>query len=274
MTKKTKKLTSSILALMLALMLCVPAFAEAQLSYVTDGAGLLTAEEKEALEGDAQQLAEKYGFGVYIITVNDITQEIDAPDMETAAEQLYLTYELGEDQDQSGILLLLSMAERDWALFAFGFGNTAFTDYGKQYLSGHFLDDFGEDGWYDGLEDYQQVCGQMLDSALDGAPIDVDNVPDPPHARLYGVAACTVLGFLVAFIVMAILKRQLKSVAHGTQAEAFVAAGGLKLTQQHDQYIHTTESRVYDPPEQENRSSGGGGTTIRSSGGSSASGKF
>lgn len=267
-----KKLTASLLGLMLALVLCVPAFAEAQLGYVTDGAGLLTAEEKQTLESNAKELAEKYDFGVYIITVNDITEHIDAPDMDTAAEQLYLSYELGENQDRSGILLLMSMAERDWALFAFGYGNTAFTDYGKDYLSGRFLDDFGDNVWYDGFEDYQRACGEMLDRSLAGAPVDVDNIPDPPHARVYGIVACTVLGFLTALIVVMILKGQLKSVARGTQAEAFVDAGGLKLTYHRDQYIRTSESRVYDPPKE--KSSGGGGTTIRSSGGSSSSGKF
>lgn len=269
----TKKLTSSFLSLLLALLLCVPAFAEAQLGYVTDGAGLLTEEERQTLERNAQTLSEKYSFGVYIMTVNDITDYIDAPDMDTAAEQLYLSYQLGESSDQSGILLLLSMAERDWALFAFGYGNTAFSDYGKSYLSDQFLDDFGDDGWYAGCKDYQRVCGEMLESAINGSPVDVDNVPDPPHARLYGVIACTVLGFLVALVVVLILKGQLRSVAHGTQAEAFVAAEGLRLTEQHDRYVRTTETRVYDPPEKKS-SGGGGGTTIRSSGGSSSSGKF
>ncbi len=212
---------------------------------------------------------------MYIITVQNIKDHMDVPDMDTAAEQLYLGNELGEGSDRSGILLMLSMAERDWALFAFGYGNTAFTDYGKQYLSGQFLDDFRDDTWYDGLQDYQQVCGEMLESAKSGAPVDVDNVPDPPHARLYGILACTVLGFVIAFIVAGVLKGQLKSVAHGTQAEAFVAAGGLELKDRYDRYTHTTESRVYDPPQKSNSSSsGGGGTTVRSSGGSSASGKF
>lgn len=267
-----KKFTSLLFGLMLALVLCVPTFAVAHVGYVTDEAGLLTAEEKQTLERDAKQLAEQYGFGVYIITVDDITESTSAPDMETAAEELYLSNELGEDQDRSGILLLMSMEERDWALFAFGYGNTAFTDYGKDYLSDRFLDDFGDDSWYAGFKDYQKTCGEMLDEALAGTPIDVDHaVPDSPHARIYGIVACTVLGFLIAIVIVVVLKQQLKSVAHGTQAEHFVAANGLKLTNQYDRYVRTTVSRVYDPPAEK---SSGGGTTTRSSGGSSSSGKF
>ena len=267
-----KKLTALCLGLLLALQLCIPASAEAKLNYVTDSAGLLTTKETNALEANAAELSEKYDFGVYIITVDDFTSYTDAYDGESAAEELYLENNLGKGSDQSGILLMLSMAERDWALFAFGYGNTAFTDYGKGYLSDNFLDDFKKNNWNDGFEDYQKLCAEMLDTSLKGAPIDVDNVPDPPHARLYGVAACIVLGFLVAAVVVFVLKRQLKSVAHGTQAEAFVADGGLKLTEQYDRYTHTTQSRVYDPPAKSGGS--GGGTTTRSSGGSSAGGKF
>lgn len=267
-----KKLTALCLGLLLALQLCIPVSAEAQLSYVTDDAGILTTAETNALEAKAAELSDQYDFGVYIITVPDFTSCTDAYDGESAAEELYLENNLGEGSDQSGILLMLSMEERDWALFAFGFGNTAFTDYGKIYLSDNFLDDFKNNNWMDGFEDYQKVCGEMLDTAMDGKPIDVDNVPDPPHARVYGIAACIVLGFLVAAVVAFVLKRQLKSVAHGTQAEAFVADGGLKLTEQYDRYTHTTQSRVYDPPAKSGGS--GGGTTTRSSGGSSAGGKF
>lgn len=267
-----KKLTALCLGLLLALQLCIPASAEAKLEYVTDIAGLLTAEETNALEATAAEISEKYNFGVYIITLDDFTSYTDAYDGESAAEELYLENELGEGNGQSGILLMLSMEERDWALFAFGYGNTAFTDYGKGYLSDHFLDDFKNNHWYDGFEDYQRLCDEMLETSLAGKPVDVDNVPDPPHARMYGIAACIVLGFLVAALVVFILKRQLKSVAHSTQAEAFVAAGGLKLTEQYDRYTHTTQSRVYDPPAKSSGS--GGGTTTRSSGGSSAGGKF
>ncbi len=267
-----KKLTALLLGLVLAVQLCIPASAETQLNYVTDTAGLLTSEELDTLEENAAELSEKYNFGVYIVTVDDYLTYTDTYDPESAAEEIYLSNELGEGSDQSGLLLLLSMEARDWSMFAFGYGNTAFTDYGKQYLSESFLDDFRKDVWYDGFEDYQQRCGEMLDAALAGNPVDVNNVPTNPNARMYGIIACTVLGILVAVLVAFLLKHQLKSVAHGTQAEAFVAAGGLQLTRQQDRYTHTTQSRVYDPP---SKSSGsGGGTTTRSSGGSSASGKF
>ena len=266
-----KKITAVFTAILLIALSVVPGFAqEEKFPYVVDEAYLLTDEEATELESNAEILAGEYGLGVYIITVDDITDYVDEPDMVSAAETLYLAFELGENDDQSGILLLLSMAERDYAIFAFGYGNTAFTDYGKSYLSGKFLDDFGEDNWYDGFVDYQRTCGEMVASAQNGEPVDADNVPASPNARIYGIVACIILGVLIAFIVRGVLKGQLKSVAMGTGAEEFVTGEGLTLTARNDIYTHTTKTRVYDPPE-DNSS---GGTTIRDSGGSGSGGKF
>ncbi len=240
--------------------------------YVTDTAGLLSREELDALSEHAARLEENYHFGIYIITLDDMTGYGD-DDIEDAAERIYLDNALGVGEDRSGLLLLLSMKDRSWALYAFGYGNTAFTDYGKEYLSGRFLDDFREDSWYDGLTDFQKTCEEMLESAQKGEAVDVNRPPDPPHARVYGILVCVLLGVLIAALITFLLKRQLRSVAKGTQAEAFVSAGGLELSRRQDQYTHTTQTRIYDPPVKHDGDSGGG-TTTTSRGGSSASGHF
>ncbi len=257
---------------------CLPALAATQtLDYVTDSAGLLTEKQRQKLNENGEKLSKKYDCGVYIITVDDITKHIDAPDIETAAETLYLQHEMGETDDQSGILLLLSMEGRDWAMFAFGYGNIAFTDYGKQYLSGSFLDDFREDQWYDGLKDYQKRCAEMIQRAQKGQPVDIHSRPVPSSVKIISIVCCVALGFAVAGTIMKVLKNQLKSVAKGTNADCFVDDSGLRLTKQYDTYVRTSTHRRYDPRSSSSSrggSSGGGGTTIRSSGGSSASGKF
>lgn len=265
-----KKLVTLMLTAFLALSFCIPVFAEAQLDPVTDEAGLLTEEQRQELNTQAAELSKAYGCGIYLITLNDFTEYVDTDDIDEAAKAIYDEYELGTDGEQSGLLLLLSMEGRDYALRAYGYGNTAFTDYGKDYLSDAFLDNFGEDSWFAGFQDYLTVSGEMLQSARDGSPIDVDNVPEPPHARAYGIIACTLLGFAAAFIVKGVLKGQLKSVAMGTDAKSFIASQGLRLSEQYDQYTHTTQARIYDPPKETK----GGGTTVDRDGSSGKSGKF
>ena len=266
------RITTLFLGLILSICLAFPAFAEAQLPYVTDTAGLLSEDEILDLEAKSKEISDQYDFGIYIITVDDAYEYVEAPDMDTVAETFYLNYELGEGDDQSGLLLMLSMEERDWAMFAFGYGNTAFTDYGKQYLADHFLSSFGDDNWYQGFVDYEDTAKNMLEEAVNGSPVDVGNEPEPGWFRILGIIACALIAAGIAFFVKVYFETQLESVFEGDNAAAFVTDGGLKLTEHYDHYTHTTQSRVYDPPKEDNSSSGG--TSTRSSGGSSSSGKF
>ena len=60
-----KKFLSSVLAVLLLIVcLSIPAFADAQLSYVTDDAGILYDSDISALEGRAAAVSEQYGCGV------------------------------------------------------------------------------------------------------------------------------------------------------------------------------------------------------------------
>ena len=261
-----KKTLGIALALALLLLLVLPVAAESELGFVTDTVGILSEEQWQELELQAMDLAEKYGCGIYVIVLEDFRDYVDTGDIREAARVIYREYALGLGEEQDGLLLLLSLEGRDYVLRAMGWGNTAFTDYGKEYLAEEFLDDFADDRWFGGFSDYLTVSGEMLEAAAKGEPIDVDNVPG---GRMYGVIACILLGFGAAFIVRGSLKGQLKSVALGTGAGNFQAGGGLELTQEYDRFTHTTQDRVYSPEKKES-----GGTTTDSDGGSDHSGKF
>ena len=257
-----KKTLTVLLALVF--LLALPVAAQSELGYVTDTVGILTPEQWQELELQAMDLADRYGFGVYVIVLDDFQNYVDTGSIREAARVIYSDYRLGLGEEQDGLLLLLSMEGRDYDLRAMGWGSTAFTDYGKEALAEEFLDDFADDRWYDGFSDYLTVSGEMLEAAAAGEPVDVGS-----GGRMYGILACILLGFGAAFIVRGSLKGQLKSVALGTGAGDFQAGGGLELTQEYDRFTHTTQDRVYSPQKQE-----AGGTTTDSEGGSDHSGKF
>ena len=164
-----KKFLSSVLAVLLLIVcLSIPAFADAQLSYVTDDAGILYDSDISALEERAAAVSEQYGCGVYIVTVEDFTDYSDAYYVDDFGEELFSSYDLGLGDGNCGILLILSMAERDYGLVAHGdFANTAFTDYGKDALAEYFLDDFRNDDWYQGFADYIDGCAEFMRRAAD-----------------------------------------------------------------------------------------------------------
>ena len=128
--------------------------AGALLNYVTDVAGLLSDEQLQTLEQKAQEVSEQYNCGVYAVTVDDYQNYDDSGVFDTAVA-VYHGCNLGEGSDRDGILLLLSMADRDYAMFVYGpFANEAFNSYGQEQLEQVFLDDFADNDWYNGFTDY------------------------------------------------------------------------------------------------------------------------
>lgn len=90
-----RKICSFLLAVLLLLALTPAALADgAQLSYITDDAGILTASETASLEKAAQHIAQRYGVGIYLVTVNDACR-IDSRGTYEAAYTYYHRNSLG-----------------------------------------------------------------------------------------------------------------------------------------------------------------------------------
>ena len=64
-----------------------------------------------------------------------------------------------------------------------------------------------------------------------------------------GVLICFLLALLIAFLVIGILKSQLKSVAKKTQADHYAGPDALTLTGREDVFTHCTRTRTYSPRE-------------------------
>ena len=118
-----KRIRCLLLVLMFCLVLCVGAAAAeqtgAQLSYVTDAAGLLSENENMLLEKMAESVSKKYGVGVYIVTVEDY-RDFHSEGVYKATYTIYHEYTMGEGPNRDGIMLLLSMTDRKWAMFCYG----------------------------------------------------------------------------------------------------------------------------------------------------------
>lgn len=264
-----KKILSFLTVLALLTALCVPALAaEPELDNVTDAASLLSDQEWAALESKAESISAQYECGVYIITLDDFTDYVNTNDVYEAAKAIYRAYSLGWGSEKSGVLLMLSMAERDYSLIAFGYGNTAFTDYGKDQLAKRFLDNFGEDDWYGGFSDYLDKCSSMLSAAREGRPLDIDS---SPQIRLVGILISLALGCLAALALCCVLSLRMKSVANKAEADSYVQPGSVQFTVREDHFSHTSQIRT---KVESSSGSGGGGTTVDSDGFSGKSGKF
>lgn len=256
----------SILAALILLMaaLALPAQAS-EYRFVFDEADILTADEELILAETAEDTSIRYGCGVYIVTLWDYTEY--GGNVRSAAENYFLNHDFGLGDDDNGVLLLLSMAERDYSLIAHGdLGNGAFTDYGKEVLSEEFLDDFRYDSWFDGFADYLSGCDDLLYAASMGEPVDVQTVGGS------GVGMTLVMILLVpaliAGIACAVMAASMKSAKKKTHADDY--RKGIALTNRQDRFITRTVVRQ----KIESSSSSRGGTRVNSRGFSGRSGKF
>ena len=241
--------------------------------YVSDVANLLTDAQRQTLEDSARAVSERYSCGVYVVTLPDYREYTQSRDVFAFAQEFYRTYNLGIGSNRTGILLLLSMDERDYALAAYGsFAHEAFTDYGKEKLSDRFLQYFRRNDWNGGFTAYVSGCEQLLSAAAAGNPVDVSYEtgeglsPGAKTAVVFGVP------LLSALSVCEVMKRKMKPVKLQSRADEYIVPGGIDLSLKRDVFVNRTVSRTVIRHEE--RSSGHGGTTVHSSGFSGHSGKF
>ena len=254
-----KRISGIFLAIFLLGIMTITSFASDM--HIYDEVGLLSKEELLELDAKASAVSEKYGCGVYIIVVHDY-QNYSAGDVFVTATELYHGLNLGKGENREGMLLLLSMDDRDYATFFYGENvEYAFDEYAQIEMEEYFLDDLSENDWYDGFDDYISVCDEYLGLAAAGTPVRES------HAYMFVIVIAGSL--VIALVAVFILKASMKSVYRGGIACAYVTEDGLKLTQRSDMFLYNTQTR-----RRIESSSGSGGGNRSGGGGSGRKGKF
>ena len=196
--------------------------------------------------------------------MDDFTEYGGGNDVYKTTYPLYHASELGMGADRDGIIILLSMDDRDYAMFVYGdHAEYAFDRYGQKELEDAFLGYFGDNDWYGGVSHYLDTCDEYLTRAEEGKPVRKNTLP---IYIIVVAASCAIAGGICLM-----LKWQLKTVHKKAEANEYVAAGGLNLTKQYDRYTHTTETRrkIHDDSDSDS-----GTSSCSGGGGSGRSGKF
>ena len=259
-----RRFSMFLLLALLVTVLVVPAQAT-ELGYVTDAAELLSYEEWQELENLCSNVSDQFDCGVYVITVDDFT-EYGTGDVFEVSYGIYHEYALGKGDDRDGLVLLLSMDTREFALFVYGdAAENAFNTYGQQQLENQFLPCFTEDDWYGGFYAYAETCDEYLALAAAGEPVR----ENPTSLILLFVC----ISFFISLLVVNFLKLGMKNVRKQSQAFRYLS-GKLNLTGQHDQYTHTTEKRIKIESDSDSGSGSGSSRARSGGGGSGRSGSF
>ena len=231
---------------------------------MNDSAEVLTEDEDNELEASLEELSVRQSFDVVIATIESL-ESVDYDSMEAYADDLYDFCQFGYGSDMDGVLLLVSVGDRKWHISTCGYGITAFTDAGIQYL-GEQMTPFMADGDYAGaFRTFVQWSDTYIDAARAGHPYDVNNLPREPLSLMYLFLALGI-GLALAWVVVHVMKSQLRSVAFQENAASYVREGSMKLTNQRDLFLYRDVHRTERPKESSSSDSGGSSTHTSSSG--------
>lgn len=260
-----KRLSVLILCFALLLSCTIPVFARSNDAKIVDGAGLLSPTQEANLLLKAQELIDKYSIDVVIVTVDSLKGKTA-----TAYADDYFDYNgYGEGYKDSGVLFLLSMEHRDWAISTHGDAIKALTDYGIDTLFDSISDDLADDDFYSAFTDYLNELDVYFKAYENGEPIDrritfINFLP----AIFFGL----LIGSIIAAVVIWSMKRSMNTARAQHGAQSYVTPGTYNLQVQRDIYLYSRTSRT-----RRSQNSSGGSSTHRSSSGRShggRSGKF
>lgn len=273
-----------LIVLTLLLLLPFPALAQTSADYIVDNADLITDSQEAELEDLAGSIADQFGIHPIIVTVNSLGGKTP----EAFADDYYDTFYGYED----GVLFLLAMDTRDWAISTCGDSIYALTDYGLQSLFSSISGYLSQNDYYDAFDTYLNELPTYFQAFRDGSPIDgsqvgytgpgtyepgsgdhvvhYDRKPDAgDYLRI--ILVSLVIGAGVGGIAIAVMRGQMNTAKAQQNAGRYLTEGSYNLTRRMDVFLYSRVNRTRRV--KDNGGGGGGGSSVHhSSGGRSHGG--
>lgn len=259
-----KKISVLFFILVLCLNTAFPAFAAQTDGFVDeyyrvqDYAALLTEEEYTQLNEQLDELSNRQNMDVTIATTNDL----EGYSVAEYADFVYEQCKFGYGEEKDGLLLLINMADSDWYISTCGYGITAFTDAGINYIGEEVVPYLSDGDYVGAFETYAELCDDFITQAQTGTPYDSGNLPEKPLSPLWIVVSIAV-GVLIAFIIVSRMKNELKTVHSKAEANTYVRKSSLNITNSNDMFLYRTVNKT---AKQKNNTSSGSSTHKSSSG--------
>lgn len=240
-------------------------------SRMMDSAGILTEEQTVELRKKLDKISKKQNFDIIIATVDSLDMVHTAAKY---ADILYDSFSFGMGNNNDGILFLISMEERDWAISTSGFGITAFTDAGQKYMVDNFVEYLSEGNYYKAFDKFADLSDDFITQAKTGRPYDGANLPKKPMSPIW-ILVSILGGAVVGFVSTGIMKSSLKSVSKQKVASKYIVSTDMSSFANKDLYLYSRVTKREKPKERRPVSTGS--TTRRSASGrrhGGSSGKF
>lgn len=241
-----------------------------QLPRLVDSSNLLSSSEQTDLVKKLDEISERQKFDVAIVTVDSL----DSKTTEAYTDDFYSYNGYGQGENKDGVLLLVSkQADISGSyrhISTHGFGTTAFTNDGLQWIISQIKPSILDDDYEKAFNDFAEYADDYVTEAKNGKPYDYNHKPRGPLQPFKKIGISLLVGVVIGFIGVSIMKSKLKSVHKNDKAANYVRNGSMQVTQSNDIYLYRTVNRRRR--ESSNSGSHGGSSTHKSSSGSTFGG--
>ena len=269
------------LSMIMLLFVSVPTYAdEFDGMRLVDDADKLSDSVEAELSSQLDSIASTYGLEAVVLILEDYEtydSSISASSAEQFAKAYYADCGFGYDDEKSGILLLISMAERDWHMYIQGEAQVAVNNYGFDCISSRLVEEMKNDNYEYAIERYVSDIEKFYGAYSEGEPYGDDNLYEnytqTSSSGMGGLAyvIAIAISLVVAFIVVHSMKSGMNTAKPQPAAREYVKKGSFVLTNQQDLFLYSQTTKTAKPKE---TSSSSGGSSSGSRGGSGGGGKF
>ncbi len=263
-------IATALTMLTLALLMAGVCFADTEyepLGRLYDEYGVLSEDEYYTVLDALNTVSDEFQVDTSIAVINSM--EADGYyDITAYADDLFDYYGYGTGENKDGILFVIAMEERKWAISTHGLAIRYVTDWGNEYLQEQFLSYLSDGDYESAFLAYAYGCEYLFEEAVDDD--DYGSYEPVSLGVLLWITAryipiALLLGFLLSMIPMGIMKAKLHTVKQESGAADYVDRDSLHITNMRDIFLYRTVNRTRRV--QEHDDNGGHSTTHTSSSG-------
>lgn len=252
-----KKIHIVVLTLCLIFANVIPVFAEENTTHkVIDEGQVMTDVEKEQLTEKIEGLIGKYQIDIVVATE---TQK-SASTIQDEADLMFEDRGYGLGSTKDGILFLVSINDREWAISTSGNAIGMFSDYDLSSMGEAVAANYFADGYYaDGFEDYLGRLDRKLDAGVNQGQqgvgnstgntprIEVQEVVTEEAEEPWGAAAyiipAMIVGLVITIVYMNSMKRTMNTATGQLDALGYQKGNADAQIRREDIFLTSSISR-------------------------------
>ncbi len=194
-----------------------------------DKADILSESEEQSLLEKLNSVSELYGTDFIVIAVDTVGSYSAGG----YAEEFFDRFNYGIGESRNGVMLMLSMKEREYRILSNGFIGDTLDDDAIDSIGDEIVSDLSYGNYFNAFSKFVTRSEYYVNGAINGFPFNY----------LTGIAISLFIGFIASLITVSSMKKRLKTVNSVNEANAYMRQGSMSLKRANDMFLYATVIR-------------------------------